>query len=370
MKHIFSLFLILSFLTGCNVSDNKNNYYHSKLTNSKELFFLDSIQVNYTNKSVIGEIGAFAMNWKNYFLLIDVANTQIVVFNRKFDFIKKMGRQGRGPGEYVYSPFFIFNEISSCDSLYLFSPRLRKINIYDNKLNYVGSENLDDEFIYQLTPALKSKNSYVFSAVYPYSVMKKEYYTKYKSLITLDNKCKFKKEILDWGKIYYNEKILGFLGTNNSTLLDWGYNNQFFALQRASFYIYELNKDFEVIKIFGRKPKYYKTLPKEIDPIKTQQSFKSFVEYKTNVTDFVNIKFDKTNKNIFVQYLNVTPDEIYKKNKFAGEWYLQVYNSNFNVIYDNKINGILLFVDNGIIYILKKETPKYFVIKKYKLTNT
>lgn len=370
MKSILSFILIIVLVVSCtNENSEQNLIYNSKIDINKKLLLIDSIKINYTKKNTIGKIGASTFKWKNYVLFTDVINKQIVAFSSKFKFIKKIGREGKGPGEYIYSPFPIFSMENTDDSLYLFSPKLRKINIYDSKLNYIESKNLDSKVIYQLVPALKSNNNFIFSAVYPYSVMKTEYYKKYKSLIILDEKCKFSEEVLKWDKIYYNKKILGFLGTNTNTLLTWGNKKKWYALQSGSFYINELDEKYNIIKTFGRKPIFYKPIPKKVDPVKTQSSFKSFVEYKTNVTDFVKIDFDRLNNNIFVQYVNITPDQIYKKNIFAGKWFLQIYNKEHDVIYDSQIKGVFLFVDKGKIYVLEQETPKFSLIKIYKLNN-
>ncbi len=361
MKTVIICFCLI-FLLSCKSSEEENLFVSKEKSNIK-LVKYDSLQIKYSDNFIIGRIGPNSYIWKNLFFLTDVRNKQVIVFDTSFNFIKKIGREGKGPGEFVYSPFFIHNK----EELQIYSPKLKKVNIYNKHLEYVTTFNLDGNFIYHFKPGLKVNDKYVFSALYPSSVMKVDYYENYKSLILLDSEFRFENEFLSWSEIYFNEKILGFLGTNNKVLLTLGSEGHFFAMQNGNYKIFEFDSNFNEVRSFGNTPLHYKKLPLNISPEKTQRSFESFVEYKTNVTELKQIMYDLFNKYLVLEYTNVSKDEIYKKNSFLSPRYLQIYNNSANVIFDSKVNGQLLFIWKGKYYFLTEETPNYFNITILKI---
>lgn len=360
--------LLLCFIAiGCTkIKENRNEkYYPSKGLYNYSIQIKDSLIYRYKDSLIISNISQIVKKNSNY-LITDKGLKRIIVFNKYFTkAIKIIGKKGKGPGEYTSTPIIIngtkFLEISDF--------RKKKINIYSDNYKLIESKSIDPKFIYNSFSNLFVNNKYVLNSLYPFPVNKDAYYRKYKSLNLFNKDLTFYKSILDWDKIYTEPSLEGYSRNNLAIFCSPASKNEFFVIQGATYYINKIGADLSVVKKFGIKPLNYKDPPEGVKFKDTQKSFETLVEYYSHITIISNLAFDKKNKRIFLEYGNTTANTFLKKDKFLTDRYLQVYNSEYNCIFDGEIDGVFLFTDNGYIYILTDENPDFIKIKIYSLIN-
>jgi hypothetical protein len=93
----------------------------------------------------------------------------------------------------------------------------------------------------------------------------------------------------------------------------------------------------------------------------------TLINFGTQVTRIMNIGFDQVNNLILVYYVNYNESYFYTKSKLNGEHYIQVYDNEYNVVADLPVDGRLLFVSDGNVYLHTEESEERFVIKVYQL---
>ena len=90
------------------------------------------IPLETTNTCLIGGVYQFS-EFDDHFFILDQKTKQVFVFNSSGKFLNKIGRQGKGPGEFLYPKQFIINETKHL--LYLYDSTQKKIIRY----NFDGS---------------------------------------------------------------------------------------------------------------------------------------------------------------------------------------------------------------------------------------
>jgi len=364
MKYYWIILLFFTIIGCSKVKNNRNEmFYPSEGLYNYKLHIEDSLFYNYKDDFIISKIYKIIKKGEN-FLIIDKDLESIYLMDKDFKkVIKKIGKKGKGPGEYTSTPLII----EGTTDLEVMDIRKRKINLYNSKYKLITSKDMDPNFIYNSFTDLYYQGKYILFCLYPYSVNKDEYYTKYKSINIFNKDLTFYKSILDWDKIYTEPSLEGYSRNNLSIFCTVGLNNELFAIQGATYYINKIGTDFSVVKTFGIKPLNYKDPPKGIKFMDTQKSFETLVEYFSHVTIISNLAFDKNNKRIYLEYGNPAQDTFLKKDKFQTKRFLQIYDSNYNCIFDSKIDGVFQFIDDGKVYILTDENPEYIKIKIYSL---
>jgi len=345
-------------------TENRNtNKYESKHITDYYLTLIDSIKYSYEKNYFIGKIG-YSNVWKDYFIFTDTKQKKVFIFDKDFNLIKSVGGIGRGPGEYVNSPQIVLG----ANSLILFDPQQKLLNYYDTNFDIIEVKKIDSKFIYQYAPAVEIEGKFVFSISFPDEITDPEYYNKYNSLIWLDNKLEYVDNFFKWDQVYLDVSTFSYACHNFGVLLAETEDNKFFALQEASDVIYKFDSNLRIDTLFGAKPKYFRQPPEGITPKEIQKSFDSAIKYFSQITTKSKIDYDNSNHSLMVEYRNTVEENYKKLDSFLGERYLQIFNKDFNVIYDHVINGIFLFPYMGKIYILEEETPNYFLVKIYELT--
>lgn len=81
---------------------------------------------------------------KDYFFLVNKEDHEIYQFTRTGEFVRKIGKAGRGPGEYPALIDLTFDE--SKGRIFVLTDFLRKILIYDYNGTYLNSINIPDRF--------------------------------------------------------------------------------------------------------------------------------------------------------------------------------------------------------------------------------
>ncbi len=106
-----------------NIGSKKN-----KTIEFTELFSsVQYIPLETTNNCLMGGVSQFS-EFDGRFFILDQKTKQVFAFNHDGEFLNKIGRQGKGPGEFLYPKQFVINESKSL--LYLYDSTQKKIIRY------------------------------------------------------------------------------------------------------------------------------------------------------------------------------------------------------------------------------------------------
>ncbi|WP_147679211.1 6-bladed beta-propeller [Algibacter pacificus] len=157
-KYIVSFLVLPLFFFNCNKPAKKNDLAKNVISidNSflkKTVLFsrlLDSItyiQLETNNTCLIGEIGKIITH-KNRLYIHDRKTKTIFWFSKKGDYINKLKKIGKGPGEYLkISDFFIYNDI-----IHIYDANLRKIFQYSLNGEFLKDKHLGIDLIRYIIP--------------------------------------------------------------------------------------------------------------------------------------------------------------------------------------------------------------------------
>jgi len=347
-RYVTTLFIIL-IIVKC--SANKNDIYTSKYKDNYKLKVIDSLTYYYKDTLFIGRVHDIQLIG-NKILISDFFLKKIWLFSKELNLIKTIGGEGRGPGEYTYPPNIMY------DSNYIWLTTGRIIDKYNQNLEFIERKKLPEELIYESYTPISFGEFFIFNVTYPYSIAKKSYFEKFKPFIKIDTALRTYVNFDEWDDNYFNDELEGYTRELCHALATKKDENHFFTIQGATYYIKLYDKNLNLIKHFGRKPKKYKDPPK-LKFRETQASVEANAKFHSNITRWHNIKYDNSEKRLYLGYTNLFEDFYLYRSLMRGEHYLQVFDENYNVIYDDKLPGILAFVDDGKIYVIHKEDPKF-----------
>jgi hypothetical protein len=144
----FFLILTCGYAYGQNTTKDKpfTITLNTNLSNSKEIGLkeiaenIEYIKLEFLPESVLGRIQRLVATEK-YFFVFD--NRDISQFSRSGKYIRKIGKSGRGPGEYPALRDFAVDE--STQHLFVLGNFIRQIFVYDFNGNYVKGIKLNEE---------------------------------------------------------------------------------------------------------------------------------------------------------------------------------------------------------------------------------
>lgn len=356
IKSIACYFVILLFL-GCN-SDTNDDYYHSKFIQNYKLKELDSLKFINNDSLFISQTGDMRV-WKNHIFISDFNFMKVWIFDKNLNLVTVLGGKGRGPQEYVYPP----NILGADNYLLLIDSKFRNINIYDEDFNFIKKVKLPDKIVFPPYGAVYNGKNFIFFGFKPED-FSYENLSNIPSLFALDKNFDLANEFFPWDKMYNNNTA--YVLDNLKVLLTKDKSTGFFTKQTGLFKISYFDKNFHVIKNFGRKPKYFKE-PPDIKFEDTQRSAEAASDFSSKTTKFLKIYYDKISEHLLVNYVNLDKDFFYARTLLLGKHYLQIYDKNYNCIYDGPIPGKLAFAMHGKIYILTDERPEFIMFKIFKL---
>ncbi|MFA3782595.1 hypothetical protein ABRY23_05960 [Melioribacteraceae bacterium 4301-Me] len=370
MKNItFTYIVIIISVLSC-AKQTDEDFYPSKMLGGYKLSLIDSLIYQSTDSSFISQTHDI-MFYKNYILISDYNFAKVWILSlpnengtrnksdKDLKLVKSLGRKGHGPQEYTYPPNIIFAN----DTLFLVDSKFRSVNIYDSKFNFIKTAKLPKEIVFPGYAPIFNGNKFIFFGFKPEGFSYDEL-SDIPSLFAFDSNFHLTKGFFPWDKEYENKTA--YLLDNLKVLLCNGDLNDFFAKQTGTFKIVRFNKDFNKVKVFGIKPQHFK-YPPDLKFEDVQKSAESAVDFTSNTTKFLKIDYDKKNAHLFINYVNLEKNFFYERTLLLGNHYLQVYNRDYNCIYDGLIPGKLAFVNDSMIYILTDERPKFIKIKVYKL---
>ncbi|MCF8241244.1 MAG: hypothetical protein K9J16_07645 [Melioribacteraceae bacterium] len=240
--------------------------------------------------------------------------------------------------------------------------RLKKIISYDQEYKIVSNAELPKELYYMPYRAVKVNDFYFFFASKPEDISTVDYYIRNKSIIKINNDFKTVNSLLKWDEIYLDENNLAYSISNFRVHLRKINEKTILALQSGSYFLHLISTDTGKIKSFGSKPKFFKKIPKNIDPKSVQANAESVAEFASQTSVYLDIFYDSVNQFYISHYVNLSKNYFRERSLLLGKHYIQVYNNNYNCIYDGEVDGIPQYTYQGKLYVLSEENPDYFKI--------
>lgn len=136
---LISAFAILIFESSLYSLNNKTDYIiHIKNCSSMEqLFEAETIKLQLPQEYVLGAITAISIANNNNILIADEQHLRLVLmFNNKGKFIKQIGGNGKGPGEYI-SPHHVLS--NNKGEIIISDPSLFRISCYKSNGDFLHS---------------------------------------------------------------------------------------------------------------------------------------------------------------------------------------------------------------------------------------
>jgi len=365
IKKYFILLMILQsfFCFNCNNQrDHKDGLegYESLRKYDHILIKKDSLKYKYTNSTIMGEVFNIVY-WGNKILMSD-HNQQLYIFDSNLNFLKKIGRRGKGPGEFIYYP----TPIIGSKKLMLVNTEEKKIYIYNDQFELISTLYLPKEYIYFSPNPLYINDKYIFHCSNPKIFKNKNAYNNEKSMYAFNYKFEKINYFFEWDNIYHNDKYYAYCRNHGFVFLTKA-ENSFFATQSASIYISHFSSDLKLIRKFGVKPKFFKNPPIEPNFRKIQKSIEAFVDFTASATYRNKIEYDKINQHLVLGYVNLAKDFFKNKSYQYGDNCVQIFDKNYDCIFDDKIPGQLAFIKNGLIYFMIEQSDKEIIFWGYEL---
>lgn len=358
MKTVILFILSIYVVVACSNKDDEN-FYQSKSLNNYKILEMDSLTYFNTDTLFISQTSDISF-WKNYILITDFNLMKLWVFNDRLKLIKVVGRKGNGPGEYREPPSIL----AADDSIFLVNTLSNNVDLYDRNFNFIKNIKLPSNITFLPLKPINLPNYYIFFGFNPkkFSEELKEQPT----LFLLNKNFALIKDFFNWDEKYSNKDA--FFLSNLIVLLTEGDSSTFFVKQAAINKIYHFNEDLENIKSFGLKPKFFRE-PPSLRFEDTQKSVEAAVDFTTKITLMLKMDFDLENRFLLINYVNLNEKFFYNRSLLFGKHYLQIYNENYDCIFDGEIPGKLAFITDGKIYILTEEKPEYIKFKVFKLVH-
>ena len=358
----FAILIIISYIiTGCGNKKDKH-FYESKGLYDHNLVVKDSLMFVFKDSAnYIGQIYDIQFTYNK--ILISDYNEHLSIFDNRLNFITRIGTRGRGPGEFTFPPEMILGE----KNLILINLTDQKYCTYDTNFNFITERDIRSKLRFIPSSALISISGKIISHCYdPSSQQGKNPFLNSNSLFIFNKNFSEIGELFPWKGYFLETRYLAYSYGTSKVLLALG-NNGFFASQAGNIDFSLFSSDLKVIKTFGIKPKYFQNPPIEPDVLKTQRSIETAVAFTTKYTYRQKIVYDSLNHYLILSYSNLNKDFFYKRSLLLGHHYIQVYDKNYDCIFDGEVPGLVAFTMNGLVYILTDETDSYIKLYGYEI---
>ncbi|QZT36331.1 6-bladed beta-propeller [Halosquirtibacter xylanolyticus] len=206
-KSLFSIVLFLC-VVGCKRAPSPDAFQGKVLEcEKKELFDMTSlvdhiefVKLEQNKKSIFG-FGTTIKYKNGFYYAANVVNAgKVLVFDSKGKFIRKIGRKGRGPGEFIKSRAF---DVDDLGNVYIVDGYKFKVVKYDHKNKFISEAKMD---FFGKGFRVLSDDKFVFLA--------NKRQSEYQILVT-DHQCNILKRYFKYPK-EYNDKHLDFCRFSNA----------------------------------------------------------------------------------------------------------------------------------------------------------
>jgi hypothetical protein len=178
MKKLNLSFLILFIVIGLSCNENHKNElltisFDKNISNEKVIGLkeiakeIEYVKLERNSECLLGSVNDLVASEKYFF----VGSEEVFQFLRNGRFVRKIGKKGRGPGEYTGVLDMAIDE--SSQRIYILTSEDRKILIFDFKGTFLNSIQLRDRFI-QTFDLLDKDNIVLQSGINPYSLVSTE----------------------------------------------------------------------------------------------------------------------------------------------------------------------------------------------------
>jgi hypothetical protein len=355
--------LLMAILISCSSNYDYQSRYYDKFTFVKE----DSLSFQYTDSLIINRIQTVS-SWGKYILVEDARSMRLWVFDRQLKFVTIIGTRGRGPGEYSHSCV----PIPKGDSLLVLDYQLRKVNIYDTNFHYIGERTLPFEIAPNNTQFLPLNQQYILSGLYlgkaQAITFSKDYVRNNKSTFIFDSNFSYRKDLFPWDKLYENDEHSSFNSMASEVNFTSGHNNTFYAHQIGDYKMAHFDNNFQLLQIFGLKSSNAKAPPLNEVIVKQADSRSRASVLFTQSSINRATQYDALSNVILSYFENNTEESFYKRDPILSRHFLQMYDAKtYDCVFDGTIPGVLLFTENGRMYILTEDSSKQFTISIFKI---
>jgi len=300
---------------------------------------------------------------KNRIYISDRTNCKIHEFDLHLNYIKSSGKCGRGPGEFTLAPYLT----KYCDTLVIYVPGYG-LRYLDSNFNEIKRILPPSNYLTDLSrkPVI-GHDRILVSALSSYKLDRKKLANVTTALLfTFDGKIK--KGICKFDNDFCNNSNLTANNLRIFSYVTKGFNNTYFVIQGANTKLYQYDSNGNFLRSYFYYPRFYKETP---NITRRESKRYSRLEYYKKVilktTFYKNVFFDSNKNLLYINYCNSHIEKLYSKSFTDTDSYLIVINNKEECIYDNKIEGYLVAVEDGYIYTHVKENLKKFVMNKYSL---
>lgn len=310
-----------------------------------------------TDKAIIGELIDFGVDVNNNYIFVDALAKQVLMFKNDGKFIKQLGRDGEGPGEFNQPKSVSFDEDGN---IYIADNDLRRISKFDLKYSFINSFVIEGTHFVPRFIKFIGKNIYMnaFKADFK-NIGGGDHIVVYKS------NGKYIKSfypVSDWA----SKNNLGYF---SNCLFDSDQKGNIYAVQSAEFIINVLDTNGVLKYSFGKQPKYFKQ-PKPIDDLKAffKKPQKEIEDFRNSFTPIENLILTKDG----LVLISVRIPEKLRGN--GKEYVIEIYDRNGKHLTGNIETDYKLLCsdkDNNLYFLTKVEerdpSPPIYRIGKFKL---
>jgi hypothetical protein len=349
-NYYLRLFILSILIIGCK--KNENDILFSKKIDGYKLMKADSLIYYNTAESFIGSPTQVEY-WNNYILVSDRAQTTVFILDSKMNLIKKIGNKGRGPNEFIREPRIILE-----DSTFLLHS-MNMLERYSSKLLFVEKIKLPEKLIFQkgLNEDIMFGDKFVFSAHEPDWFN----FNGYKPIYVLTERFKNYLNLGKWDEIYTDPAYSAYTSEQSIVLFAKNHKSSFFAKQQASNIIQHYNSSFNIINQFCYIPSFFRKLPK-VTIKEYQKNYETVISYVKNITYCYKLCYDEKKQHLIVGYFHLPKDYKQGVQFTGGEYYINIFDKDYNCIYDGSSPGLLEFVKGGKIYFRSDFTEEHFTL--------
>lgn len=362
------MLLIISCNSGNKSNRYKNHkikYLEAKYSPKSKIKLIYSLIFNNTNNKYIGTISD-AEVIKNRIYISDNSLKCIHVLDKNLKYITKIGSSGRGPHEFSVAPILTKDH----DTLVVFDTRNNKLIRYNKNYNESSEISLPRDYFYMKTKPIYTEHNIFLAAVNKIVRNLNANLDDYTTILILNRKGKVQANVCKLLDDYKSHKNMLYYARNDYDIISQGFGNTIIVKQLATNKFIVLNNKGKELKVVEYRPKYYKDPPS----VKTSYQFKSMEEamkkFYSKETYYHRMIYDKHLNFLYINYRSLHANEYKTRSFLDADNYLLVFNNKFQPIFDGKIPGYLLSVEDGFVYVLTGETEEEIVIDKLKLIPT
>jgi hypothetical protein len=339
-------------ILGCSGDERGAQYSRTVFTHhlraSDTLTFHSSDSVFITRTAQIA-------SWREWVLISDFYEKKVWIFDTLMAYKSFIGRRGGGPGEFLYFPTII----SALDYVWLLDGGLKRATRYGPDFTVHTTQALPSGYFFRREGIFRGGKFIL--AMQPARMLEKVEDLRNEHPITvLDGNFQEVSRFWEWDDGYFENTIAmqTFAYQNADILLASGWDEGFFGLQKAVYWVTHFNRDLEKMRKFGTKPGHWKD-PPSIPYEQTAYSPEMISNYAGSTTQFLKLDCDTLYRRVFVNYVNLDSSVFFERTMLAGKHYLQIYNEDYDCIFDGEIPGKLAFVRNGKVYVQTHEEPEF-----------